>query len=450
MSARRLILVPVLAAAFVLGSLATYYTGGRYIPPNTPLPDVKEMAPPVYPSPAFTDVPQKRRGTLLVDEAHFNNFGEQEISILLSRVAARGYRIEFVGSLSTFFGSDERERERERLLEAGLRGADAYLVALPWNEFTLRERELVRNFVERGGRVLLVSDPTRRSEINSLAQDFGIIYTRDYLYNIKEHEANFQFIYLRDFAPHELTKGLRTLVFYIASSLAPESGGLVFTDANTFSSLREQTGRFSPVVQAARGRVIAISDLSFMAPPYNSVMDNDRLLSNIADFLTISERVFFLAEFPHFFGPQVDVVVGRDELLGNAQSLIALLTARDRTAELREREDFLRETAFLGLWQDASLVEHYLAAAGIRVGKTITTPFGPETRREGTALIFLHENQGRHILIILGDSRDTVAQAIARLKSGQFRQGLVSDNLGLYPLAEAAPAEKTPTPRRRE
>ncbi|MBF8304623.1 MAG: hypothetical protein HW399_998, partial [Dehalococcoidia bacterium] len=156
------------------------------------------------------------------------------------------------------------------------------------------------------------------------------------------------------------------------------------------------------------------------------------MISNIADYLTGSGRVFKLSEFPHFFGPKVDVIVGRDELLSSAQSLASLVNQHNRTAELKERENYLQETAFLGLWEDSNQVEHYLTGAGIQVNKTVVTPFGQKTQTQGTALILLQENQGRHILIILGDSRDTVKEAVARLKSGEFRQGLVSDNLGIY------------------
>ncbi|MEK9150414.1 MAG: hypothetical protein AAB267_10275, partial [Candidatus Desantisbacteria bacterium] len=304
---KRLIIIPIIIIVSLVGSLSIFYNG-RYVPPRTPPPSVGEKATPAYvSSPAFIDAPTKQSGVLLIDESHFNSFSEQEIAILLSRVTARGYEIQTMGSLSTYMGSDARLKEREALLEDGLRVANSFLVAVPWNEYTVRERELVRNFVDRGGRLLLIGEPTRRNTIDEISQDYSIIFANDYLYNIKEHEDNFRYIYLRDFTPSEITKGLKTVVFYVASSLSPNEGGLIFTDDNTFSSTRERTGRFSPVVQVAGGKVVAISDLTFMSPPYNSVMDNDRLISNIADFLTASERTFNLSEFPNFFGPQVDV-----------------------------------------------------------------------------------------------------------------------------------------------
>ncbi|MGB2842428.1 MAG: hypothetical protein WBC40_08150 [Halobacteriota archaeon] len=43
-------------------------------------------------------------------------------------------------------------------------------------------------------------------------------------------------------------------------------------------------GRYSPVVLTG-SNVLAIGDLTFLTEPYN-VLDNNQLISNIADFLT--------------------------------------------------------------------------------------------------------------------------------------------------------------------
>lgn len=437
-SVKRLLILPLAALVFVLGSIAVFYSGW-YVAPQTPLPAVENLTLPSYSSPPFLETPERRRGTLLVDMLHFNSIGEQELNVLLSRVSARGYTIQLLGSRS-FLGADERES----LLENGLRSAHALAVAMPFFEFTPRERVLVRDFVERGGKLLLLGDVIRQHSLNSLVPDFGLIFEDDYLYNVKEHESNYRNIFLRDFQPGSLTQGLRSVVFYTAGSIRAEGLGIVFTDDNTFSSKREEPGRLAVVALAAKDRVLAISDVTFMTAPYNNVQDNDRFISNIADFLTTSERVFRLREFPHFFGPEVDVVMGNDRLIKSAQSLLSLLSAPERRAEVQSRESFLRDTVFLGLWEDASRVEQYLTSAGIQVGKTIHTPFTPDTRREGIALVYLYESQGRHLLIILGDSPDTVKEVVARLESGDFREGLVSDMLGVYRISEAPTSTSQP------
>lgn len=439
----RVFLVVISAIVSLTGSFFLFY-GGRYTPPALSLLKQDSVLPAPFPIQPFTDSPVKRKGTLVVDMTHFNNYSDQEISILLSRVSSRGFIIKLLGNVGEFMDSAPRRVQRENDLEVALRSADSYMVALPWYDFTDKERSLVRSFVGRGGKVLLVSDSVRNSAMNSLASDFGLIFEPDYLYNVLEHETNFQHFYVRSFRNAQISQGLKTVVFYQAGSISPESQGVAFTDENTFSSARESRGPFTPMSLAANGRVLAVSDLTFMTAPYNSVLDNDRLVSNIADFLTISERTFGLAEFPFFFKKDVDVVASSESLIGEAQSLRSLLSGFERVSVVKSEESFLNETAFLGLWQDYSKVEHYLSSAGIVIGKTIQTPFTGDIPAEGTALLYLDRSQERNVLIVLGDTDEAVGRVIDMLGSGEFRQGLVSDRLGIYRQVERV---ITPTPR---
>ena len=52
-------------------------------------------------------------------------------------------------------------------------------------------------------------------------------------------------------------------------------------------------GRYSPVV-LTDSNVLAIGDLTFLTEPYN-VLDNNQLISNIADFLTDTSADDFLS-----------------------------------------------------------------------------------------------------------------------------------------------------------
>lgn len=448
----RVVFVLIFALVGLAGSIFLFY-GGKYEPPSLPLPGDESVQVAPFPVQPFTDMPRKSSGTLVVDMTHFNNFSEQEFNILLSRVSARGFKVQLLGNVNEFMDSAQKRAQRENDLEVALRSANSYLVANPFYRFTDRERELVRNFMSRGGKLLLISDATRSSELNSLASDFGVIYEADYLYNVIEHETNFQNFFVRDFKPGNLTEGLKTVVFYQASSISPESLGLAFTDANTFSSAREMRGPFTTMTLSGNGRVLALSNLTFMIPPYNSVLDNDRLISNIADFLTTSERTFRLAEFPYFFRQGVDVVAANQQLIEGAQSFRGILSNYERISEVKNEESFLKDTAFVGLWRDFPGVEHYLSQAGIMIGQKIQTPFTSDIPAEGTALLYLDQTQGRNVLIVLGDSKDVVEGVIAMLGTGDFRQGLVSDSLGIYRSeVRASPAGpgRTPVPSARK
>lgn len=414
-------LIPVIALVVIVASVGMFY-GGIYQPPSLPFPSLENVIQPIYQTRPFTDTPLVRKGLLVIDNAHWNSFDESELGVFLDRVTARGFSVSYTG-LAT--GSREDE------LEEKLRLAQAYAVILPWRNFSDREVQLVKNFVNKGGRLLLVGDATRTHRVNSVSQAFGINIESDYLYNVKEHDVVFRNIYLKDFQSDELTKGLQKVVLYAASSITSEGKGLIFSDENTFSSLRERSGRFAAAVRASEGRVVAMGDLTFMIPPYNAIYDNDQLIANLADFLTQSERDYHLEDFPNFLGQDVPVIALREELIPVAQSFKAAVSKTGGSARISSREDPLGDNVILGVWGDSPAVEYYLSIGGITVRDTIRTSVSPDLSKKGAALLYLYRTNGRRVLIILGEDRESLEAVISQLESGGFRKSVVSPNLGI-------------------
>ena len=77
---------------------------------------------------------------------------------------------------------------------------------------------------------------------------------------------------------------------------------------------------------------------------------------------------------------------------------------------------------FLGLYDDAPLVSRYLQTSGVRVDGSLSTPFAPELSLKGTATTVLEERHGRSVLVVLGDTQETLNEAVNRLFSGEFRE----------------------------
>ena len=171
-------------------------------------------------------------------------------------------------------------------------------------------------------------------------------------------------------------------------------------------------------------RVLAVADLTFMIPPRNSLSDNDRLISNIADFLTTGERTFALADYPHFFGDEIDILLGTlgkslgsfGAFIAGSRALRALLinTARSfifscalappqvaaaRAAlEVIQREPWRREQ----LAQNADRLRNRLAQRGISTAPSTT-----------------------HILpVIVGGNDATMKLCERLLENGIYAQGI--------------------------
>ncbi len=235
----------------------------------------------------FIDVHGTGNGTVLIDSSHDNSFRSDELNLLAYRIISRGYSIEYYS-------------EGNASMEERLTDATSYVVISPAAAFSSEEVEQIKNFVGDGGRLMLIDDPTipvqgsecpyhgsgstAEDRMNTRSTEFGIVYWDDYLFNLKDNDGNFRYIYLTDFENGSITKKLNKIVFYTACSISPPEKGMIFTDENTHSSAREVAGRYSPVV-LTDSNVLAIGDLTFLTEPYN-VLDNNQLISNIADFLT--------------------------------------------------------------------------------------------------------------------------------------------------------------------
>lgn len=429
----KLLVFPAAAVVFFLGALLFFYRGTYDPPPSGEIP-AHRIQPPVSTFATLAETPPISRGTLLVDAGHTNDYFREEVSAFLSKVSRRGYDIDFLGTFSTF-GTASRLSDSIRLetLQEKLRGANSFLVIQPLIAYTTEEVAEVQRFVlEKGGRLMLVADPTRDHRINSIAGGFGITFRPDYLYNLVDYDLNYQDIIITEFRADEITSGLGSISLYAAGSLQSAGPGLAIPDANTQSSLVKNIEPLYPLVKSADGGVVAIGDMTFMVPPQDGIYDNARLNFNLANFLTQSQRQFQLADFPHFFRDDVDIILSGSALVDAGAQMKGLLEDLQVVSQIRAVENLDRDSVYLGLFDDAVNVSQYLQLAGVQIDDTIRTPFAPDIAPEETAVAILHQSSGRQVLVILADTPDSLAGVLDQLGSGDFRDGLLGDFVGVY------------------
>ncbi len=424
-----LVLLPIFAGAIAFwAAYFVFYRGGYEPLPPVEVPLRGLAATTASPGVPTDEAPTSRiqRGVVLVDTLHGNAFRADELLALQTRVIARGYEMGFLDV--SWLG---RGVSRAQALEAGLRGADSFVVVLPEEPYPASEVAVVERFVHKGGKLLLIADPGRPHMINSLAEKFGLNFQPDYLYNQVEHDLNFSNIFVRDFQPDEITAGLDSITLHGVGSIESSGSGVAFGDTNTLSSVTEAKGRHAPIAWGDRRNVLAMADFTFMVPPQDSLRDNGMLLSNIANFLTTSERSYELADFPYFYGEELDVLVGQPSLLTIGLQLKDSLSARGVSAQVTDSEDVSRDTLFLGLYDDALQVDQYLQSAGVRIDDMLGVPLASDLRLGGKAVTVLDENHDRHVLLMLADTPETLAGAVSRLIGGDFRSDLLSDYIAL-------------------
>ena len=283
----RIAIVLILIVIVLLGKMFSYYSG-FYSPPPTEIPSYEHIVIPPAPSTEFSDNYTQVEGTVLIDLAHDNTFDIEELNVLTLRLISRGLTLEFLkeeGELEEELLGEEEELQEEEELAEKLAVADAFIVICPQEEFSKDEREAVEEFVNSGGKLLLIADPTRRDKINSLSLGFGLIFEPDYLYNMKEYETNYRNIFVSEFRENDITRKLGKIALYTAGSISSDNYSIAFVDQNTQSSLIETRKELSPLALAGESKVLAVHDLTFITEPYNGILDNNQLIANIADWL---------------------------------------------------------------------------------------------------------------------------------------------------------------------
>jgi hypothetical protein len=390
-------LIVLLALVLLIAPLLVrwfYYYEGRYVPDEVPRPDLTKIDEPLPETQPFADLEVSESfGTVLVDLAHGNHVQMAELNVLQARLAARGQR------LLPVFDIEDLERQ--------LRHAQALAIISPAYDWMPDEIQLVQRFVEKGGRLLLVTDPSRFdviydewgyylgldtdvSHVNDLASRFGFVFQDDYLYNTVDNEGNFRNIILTDFADEQLTGGLERLVFFAAHSLSSEEPALLTAGGETRSSTSENIEDLTVGLLVADGAVLALGDLTFLTEPNNAVSDNDRFVANIADFFSGAQRRYELADFPHFFGEEVHLIYAdapllNSDLVQEGSALQSRLAEHGKTLTVQAEEDETSDTLFLGLYEQADEVESYLAAAQVSLVFSPTTTLEDEDTDSGSS-----------------------------------------------------------------
>ncbi|MFC1982557.1 hypothetical protein ACFLV5_02055 [Chloroflexota bacterium] len=321
----RVVVVVVGILAVVFGR-SFLYPDGYYEAPQIESPTYTQVATPLEPSTKYTDSFVLSEGTILFDVAHENAFSIEELNVLILRLVTRGLTVDFLSvedsleerllgeqqdsglgyttdqSKGNTFEEEEQEAQEEVLEEEDPAESSteeeeeileeeeeplpsAFVIICPQQEFARDDIDSISKFVKDGGKLLLIDDPTRHVLTNMVSYNFGLVFEPDYLYNMVENDANYRNIFITRFEENSTTEKLSKIVLYTAGSISSDNLGIAFSDENTYSSQIETRKELSPIALAEESKVLAIYDLTFLIEPYNGILDNNQLISNIADWL---------------------------------------------------------------------------------------------------------------------------------------------------------------------
>ena len=210
-------------------------------------------------------------GRVVIDLSHKNAFFPLLMVEFLRRINANGVKFYLnTGNLT-------------RILEMKPK---SLVITTPYKEYTPSEVKAIREFVENGGKLLLMHDPGAYfpSYMNFISHEFGILFATGYLYNLEDNYGIYRNVPVRNFTKSELTKELREVVAFTCTAVyCHECEVLAITSNTTVLSILDVTGPHYFIVR--KGDVLAIGDLTFLMDPFVVVADNSKLLDNIVEWL---------------------------------------------------------------------------------------------------------------------------------------------------------------------
>ena len=475
-----LFLLPVLARTL-------WYYQGIYTPSkNLQTPDFLslEISNPELSTPFVSEVlDTNKTNTIVFDLAHANQYQISEIEVLVDDIKKQGAEIVTL---------DEGED-----LNTLLKGASAFVSIAPTMNFTENEIQQIQVFVERGGHLLVIADPTRSSSeyaisraesvqvVNKLLEPYQITFRNDYAYNVYDHEGNFRNVFLQPEDENGLTNNVGEIVFYAARTISSYELNVMAGNENTLSSLTD-TGGDLCLVALSEENVLAMGDFTFLTSPYYQVADNYQFITNISQFLINSERQKTLDDFPYVFSRPIgilasDKIVLDQDLLEQISDLKEMYAQQDLPVEFLESDNEEYDLIVLGLIPPDQTIQTYLKGFDIQFGSQNrstavpqTTPIetanaetepsatfepSPSSLRSGQIYVvglgqvsqnefgffLLKTENDRTILILLSDNQDGLINLLTLFTDGSIENCFMENNLALCELNNTG-WKPTPTP----
>ncbi|MCB0197012.1 MAG: hypothetical protein KDJ65_34005 [Anaerolineae bacterium] len=459
----------LIVLAFIGGRMLYFGSGtGTYTPPERELLPANIEAAAVPPKLEAADNPEVSRGAVVVDYSHENALYIEELNVLLSKVVSRGFSYEVV---------TPEEAEVVSLVDR-LSYAKALVLPLPRIDYTPEEITAIEQYVDRGGRVLIIGDPTRTivvESLNSIAGSFGIIYANDYLYSLESNDNNYRNVVYTNFNDSVITDGIGDndkVIFYASGSVSAPGHEIIMGDDTVFSSTSESSGAKASAALTTNDQVLALGDLTFFTQPHDMTESNGILINNIANFLTSGNRTFELRDFPYFLNTEVNIVFDDTKVFNSqfedAVKLKEYLEATERTVEFTDEIGDSRDIIYISRFDKADAVQDYLDEANIVLLEpedveeevaeesgsaltlsTVSSLEGEEGDEEkfvqgriqiegvgeleqgGATLFYLHQEEDQNVLIILSNDAETNADAFGLLFDNKINECVVNATIAV-------------------
>lgn len=289
--AKRLALTAVVALVVVgLVSMGAVLAPSPSLDPGPEHPeyDAEGLAPERLEASGQAD-PSGDVGVVLFDRSHGNRFDDEDVAPLVQAIDRAGGEVRYTGVTGG--------------LQSSLTRADVLVIVDPSQEYREGDVEAIEEFVENGGRVVVIGEPnrrfvdanglqvqlsTRRSKLTSVTSPFGVSFGTQYLYDMEHNDGNFKNVLTSppDGTDAAVVEDVETVAMYTAAPVEADRGTVLLRTADTAEQGDVETRTGYPVaVLAPGGDVLAIGDKTFLSSTYHNVGDNDVFIERLVEFM---------------------------------------------------------------------------------------------------------------------------------------------------------------------
>ena len=223
--------------------------------------------------------------TVVIDAGHRNRIDRGKLRPVVEALSRVGHNVRF------YEPTDD--------LDDRLADADGFLVVDPATDYSDAELDAVRNFTDRGGRMVLLAEPTRRrvsagltgvtvsdvdSDVTELAAAYGMNFDTAYVYNQRANDAGYKDVLVEttDAAGFDTDDA----AFFTAtriSATGPDTEVIARTAPKTNVAGRDTTGAFA--VGVRNDSVLAFADSTFVDNDFAAVRENEVVVTRVVEFL---------------------------------------------------------------------------------------------------------------------------------------------------------------------
>lgn len=365
-------------------------------------------------------------GVVMIDLAHRNRVSAEQRDVLETVITASGYEVKYLDASTRY--------------DFELGEADSLVIIDPDLSYNSVRAARVEQFVEDGGRVVLLGEPRRlsaegpvlteiESEFGKLTTTFNLRFSGSYLYNMEENEGNYRHIYVEG-SSADVGAGVDRASLQTAAAVSSQDGRAVL---RTIDGTQLGGGsQDSFTVGVRQDNVLAIGDSSFISKGNHLVNDNPTLISNMVSFLIGGDRDRSLIDYPAIAGANPTIQYTDPELLPVAQSV-----SRDNRVIFGGQPSLRLEPTRSSPANIDVLVttfEYIETYPSMSPGMSVA---GGTVRVDGYAggtdgLVIAHAPDSGPELVIAANSSVEAEESASELSRGNIDEFLVSDSTAIF------------------